>query len=438
MKPWQVIQKLQSDNSRTFKEQLVQAQAAIGNDEFFAGVRLALDNLITFGIKQVPESTQGGKGLDWNQFQTVVDQFVSRSVTGNAARDQIDALMAQATVEQWNGWYRRILIKDLRCGVTEKTINTAAKRAKKPQYTVPVFECQLAHDSANHQGKLTGRRQIEIKLDGVRVITVVYPGGRVEQFSRNGKALENFPHIRQQFQQAANEWHLTEPWVFDGEVMSASFQDLMRQVYRKDNVQSGDAVLYVFDCLPLRLFAMGRSDTPQHQRTTQWELFYHTVKSMVPNIRKLEHETVDLDTDQGQQRFRELNAAAIAGGYEGIMLKNVDAPYECKRSTAWLKLKPVITLDLEVVDLEEGTNKNQGRLGALICEGSESDRFIQVNVGSGFSDKQRIDFWNQKKTITGQIVEVACDAITQNQDGSYSLRFPRFERFRGFNPGEKI
>ena len=436
MKPWQIIQQLEGNNSRTFKEQLIEAQATAGNDEFFLGVRLALDNLITFGIKQVPTSEQEGTGLDWMHFVKIVNRLAARDITGNAAHIQIDALMRQATCAEWNGWYRRILIKDLRCGVTEKTINTAVKRAQKPRYAIPVFECQLAHDSANHQGKLTGQRQIETKLDGVRVLTVVYPGGRVDQYSRNGKTLENFPHIRQQFEQAAAVWNLAEPWVFDGEVMSASFQDLMRQVYRKENVQSSDAILYVFDCLPLRLFSQGRCDTPQYQRTSQVHLFHQAIATNSPNIRVLENETVDLDTDQGQQRFRELNAAAIAGGYEGIMLKDVDAPYECKRSTAWLKLKPWIEVSLTVTALEEGTGKNQGRLGALVCEGVDDGRLISVNVGSGFSDEQRDSIW--ATNVIGQVAEVRADAVTQNQDGSWSLRFPRFERWRGFAQGEKL
>jgi hypothetical protein len=36
------------------------------------------------------------------------------------------------------------------------------------------------------------------------------------------------------------------------------------------------------------------------------------------------------------------------------------------------------------------------------------------------------------------LVEVQADAVTQNQDGSYSLRFPRFLRFRDFEAGEKV
>jgi DNA ligase-1 len=120
------------------------------------------------------------------------------------------------------------------------------------------------------------------------------------------------------------------------------------------------------------------------------------------------------------------------------MIKDSHSSYECKRSHAWLKLKPFIDVSLEVINVEEGTGRNQGRLGALVCSGSDDGKFITVNVGSGFSDSDRDNFWVNRSNIIGQIVEIRADAITLNQDGTYSLRFPRFLRFRGFEAGEKI
>ena len=64
-KPWKITQELETDNSRLFKEAVVAREAAAGNDEFFAGVRLALDSMITFGLKQIKEKTdEDGPGLD--------------------------------------------------------------------------------------------------------------------------------------------------------------------------------------------------------------------------------------------------------------------------------------------------------------------------------------------------------------------------------------
>ena len=431
-----VIRDLENHNLRTNKEQIILAQAEAGNKEFFEGCRLALDSTITFGVKQVPERTgPDGPGVDWDSFTLILTGFVNRSLTGNLARDTLNELMSNCTNSQWNDWYRRILIKDLRCGVSEKTINKVAEK-KYADYAIPVFSCQLAHDSANHETKVRGSRFIEVKLDGVRVLTIAYPDGRVNMFSRNGKEFINFPHITEQFKAITDT--LLEPWVFDGEIMSSSFQDLMKQVHRKDNVNAKDAVLHLFDSLPLSKFESGRWTSDQAFRSNHLKVWYEHNKQHLPNVAVLEHVAVDLDTEPGQETFKQVNKQAVELGYEGIMIKDPRAPYECKRSTSWLKLKPFIEVTLEIKHVEEGTGRNERRLGAFICEGRDGGRDISVNVGSGFSDSNRDEYWLGRDGLLGQLVEVRADAITQNKDGSYSLRFPRFLRFRGFEAGEKL
>lgn len=431
-----IIRSLEEHNLRTNKEEIILAQAKAGNTEFFQGCRLALDQMITFGVRQVPErSGADGEGYSWHDFNTNVRLLITREVTGHDARDLIQDMMEQSTNRQWNDWYRRILIKDLRCGASEKTINKVVEK-KYAEYTIPVFSCQLAHDSANHESKVSGRKLIEVKLDGVRVITIVYPDGRVDQYSRNGKELVNFPHIKEQFAKVASG--LAMPYVFDGEVMSSSFQDLMKQVHRKSDVNAGDALLYLFDIVPLENFQQGVWNTPQSERTAILQNWYDLEQATLTSVRLLEQEEVDLDTSEGQQRFKEINQDAIAGGYEGIMIKDLDAPYEVKRSVAWLKLKPFIEVSLSVIGVEEGTGKNVGKMGAIICEGEDNGTMISVNVGSGFTDLQRDEFWTSRNKLLGSIAEVRADAITLNQDGTYSLRFPRFKGFRGFVAGEKI
>jgi len=439
--PFQVICDLELHPSRLNKEEIVLAQAEAGNTEFFAGVRLALDPMVTFGLKQIPEKTgEDGPGLDWDSFNNAVQLFVNRACTGNAARDVVDKLMNQSTKKQWNDWYRRILIKDLRCGVSEKTVNKVVEK-KYAQYNIPVFGCQLAHDSANHETKVKGPKLIEVKLDGVRVITIVYPDGRVDQYSRNGKELVNFPHIKEQLSAVAKLGAFgTDAMVLDGEVMSSSFQDLMKQVHRKDNVAANDAVLNLFDIIPLQEFETGRCEEFQISRSEKLKNWHDIYSGVMPNVTVLAQELVDLDTIKGQARFKMINTQAVAGGYEGIMIKDVDAPYECKRSHAWLKLKPFIEVSLTVVAVEEGTGRNVGKLGAVVCEGVDDGKKIVVNCGSGFTDEQRAEFWTARDSLAGQVVEIRADAATRSQDSEdvWSLRFPRFLRFRGFTKGEKI
>ena len=164
----EVISRLEYHPSRLDKESIILEQAVLGNSEFFDGCKLALDSKITFGIKQVPEKIdEDGLGLSWNNFVSVANTFIDRTCTGNSARDAVIQLMNTATLEQWNNWYRRILIKDLRCGVSVKTINkVVAKNNDHKIYSVPVFTCQLAHDSAKYETKVSGKKIIEVKLDG--------------------------------------------------------------------------------------------------------------------------------------------------------------------------------------------------------------------------------------------------------------------------------
>ena len=260
----------------------------------------------------------------------------------------------------------------------------------------------------------------------------------MDQFSRNGKELVNFPHIKEQISTVFKKINPTGAMVLDGEVMSSSFQDLMKQVHRKENVEAGDAVLNLFDMLTLDEFEAGFCPMKQQDRSLALYAWHSLYPQDLPNVSIVGQELVNLDTDKGQKRFKEINQAAIDGGYEGIMIKDPEAPYECKRTANWLKLKPFIEVSLTVIGVEEGTGRNVGRLGALICEGEDDGKTICVNVGSGFTDANRDDFWNSRDTVKGKVVEIRADAVTQNQDGSYSLRFPRFLNFRGFADGEKI
>ena len=443
--PQDIIAKLEAHNSRLDKETIIFGAMGEGLDEFFEGVTMALDPLVTFGVKQVPEKSENevlsAQGCEWKIFKELADKLIARELTGHAARDAIELVMSTATAEQWNGFYRRILIKDLRCGVSEKTVNKVAKRFNmkgETKYMIPVFACSLAHDSANHEKKMVGKKQIEVKLDGVRVLAVC-KGGKVELFSRNGKQFHNFPHIVAEIEAVLERKPSPYDCVLDGEVMSKDFQDLMKQVHRKDGKAATDSVLHLFDFIPLKDFLEGGWDKPQTYRSNLVKYWVLENEDLLEHVTACEWEEVDLSTDEGNRRFVELNKTAVDGGYEGVMIKDIDAPYECKRTHAWLKAKPFIEITLKVVDVEEGTGRNEGRLGAIIVEGEDDGYNYHLNCGSGFTDDQRSSFWADRTNVIGSLVEIRADARTKSQDSeTYSLRFPRFKTFRGFDSNEKL
>ena len=176
---------------------------------------------------------------------------------------------------------------------------------------------------AKHEKKVFGKKMLEVKLDGVRVITIVRTDGNVEQFSRNGKQFHNFGHICDEIAEVVKQTPPPYDLVLDGEVMSDNFQDLMKQVHRKDNVNAGDAVLHLFDFVPLDSFLKGGWDKPQSFRTEALKAWYDMNKSILKHVQVLEHEIVDLDTQEGQKTYTDVNKAAVDGGYEGILIKDL-------------------------------------------------------------------------------------------------------------------
>jgi DNA ligase-1 len=427
-KPWKIIQELEADNSRLKKEAIIKRESDADNIRFFDGVCMALDGFRTFGVQKVPVAESDGPGIPEAEFLDTIKKLEERTLTGNDMRDVIQDLCNRSNAEEWNDWYRRILIKDLRCGVTHKTIN------KFSTYKVPVFECMLATDSAKHEKKMVGDVIVEPKLDGVRVVVICdVDKDEVKLFSRNGKELTNFPHINEQFDDMLDQ--MGESMVFDGEVMSDNFQKLMREIHRKEGAKTQDAILNLFDCIPLEDFKEGECGLSITKRKQLLEDFKYG-----PNINLVEYVKINLSDDDGQKQFADYNKICIDKGYEGIMVKPIGGLYECKRSTLWLKVKPFIEVSLTVKATEEGTGRNVGKLGALIVEGNDDGKFIKTNVGSGLTDGNRDEFWKAKEKLIGQVVEIRADAITQNQDAKdeWSLRFPRFLRFRGFEVGEKM
>ena len=436
------IQDLEGNDSRLHKEAVIEKAlvaarlGSAGAQCFLYNCYLAYNPYFVYGVKKVLETQElAGRENPWVEFWALTEALRTRSITGGKAKDKIEELANRFDSKEWNGLARSVLIKDLRCGISEKTLNKVLGNS---EWKIPVFTCQLATDSNDHQSKLRGRKLIEKKLDGVRVLAVI-SGNIVNLYSRNGKPFDNFPQIQESILRIAK--HLTPTYggriVLDGEIIGESFQALMRQAQRKTDANTEGMTYCIFDAMPFDDFERGYWNAQQHKRTA-WLLNNRSKFETEPGLQIMPGHEVDLDTAEGHDQMRRFAEDAVADGFEGIMIKDMDAPYECRRSSFWMKWKPTITVDLNIVGFEEGTGRNQGRLGALICEGVDNGRDIRVNVGSGLTDSNRDEYWDARNDLVGRVVEVQADAVTQNQDGTYSLRFPRFVRFRGFEAGEKL
>lgn len=439
------ILKLNESDSRLHKESVLTealTSALLGSVmsiKFLELVHMAYNPYITFGVKQVPVSTGIVEAENpWDEFTALLKKLSSRQLTGNAARDAISLIMHRFDSTEWNLFCSSVLKKDLRCGISDKTIN---KVVKDTAWQIPVFSCQLATDCEGRP-EMSGVKRLEPKIDGVRVLMLCSAsddGVTVQSYSRNGLAFLNFTHIEHEIASQLDKMSVKlgyESFVLDGEVASSSFNSIMRQARRKKDADASDAVFYVFDLVPLNEFTMGRSNSPLYRRM-------HGLDCIRPNILKMKsvkflpHLNVDLSTAEGNAEFDRYTEECVQNGFEGVMIKDPAAPYLCKRTTHWLKWKPTITVDVRIDGYEEGTGKHVGKLGALLGSGVDSGRAFSVWVGSGYSDDERDSLWTDRAHLKGRIMEVVADGVTQNQDGTYSLRFPRFQRFRDTFTGEK-
>ena len=169
------IKKLNESNSRSHKEDvMLQALEAsvlgsINAINFLSFTKACYNPYVVFGVKQIPE-TVGITGAEnpWDEFNDLMVQLSTRCLTGHAARDAIAAMSERFDSEEWNLFLKPVLARDLRAGISDKTIN---KVCKKTDYEVPIFACQLA---TNCEGRpeMKGQKRLEPKLDGVRVLVL--------------------------------------------------------------------------------------------------------------------------------------------------------------------------------------------------------------------------------------------------------------------------
>ena len=188
MKPAEVIAQLEAHSGRGDKEQILRDAWAAGCTEFFEGAKLAYDALVVFNINKAPlfEDSTDPVGftatLTWDKFKHMLLKLQRREITGNYARDVIRAASDTAAAADWNGWYRRILLKDLKCGITDGTINKvlADIGGAALDYQIAVFSCQLAKNGDDHPRKMVGYKYLDVKLDGClsETWTIEFEDGR--------------------------------------------------------------------------------------------------------------------------------------------------------------------------------------------------------------------------------------------------------------------
>jgi len=416
---YHIFKALESTSSRLDKEDILRSNFM--NETLQKVMFLALDPYTQFYIRKIPAYENKSFNLNWDDVFFHLEEIYTRKITGNAAIDRLTWILENIHPEDAD-IVTRIISKDLKCGVSTATVNKIFPNL------IPTYPVMLA---SGYSEKLMARMEypayVQLKLDGMRFNAIV-ENGKIELKSRNGKSIELHDVLNQAFLAYAG----TENCVFDGELIVKEVDGSIM------NRQKGNGILNkavkgtislkeanmvyatIWDIIPLQDFKVGVCNTPYVQRFSK--LLGVDPNKAVHRISIIENHEV-VSEDQANTLFQEY----FNKGEEGIILKNINSPWEDKRATHQIKFKGELDCDLLCVDWQEGTGKNVGKLGALVLE--SADKKIRVNVGSGFTDEQR-DKYTVDNTV-GKIVAVKYNArIKDKNSDTESLFLPVFLEIR--------
>jgi len=361
---------------------------------------------ISFHVVKVPKTKKENRKPNepreaWKTFILNADRCSKREVTGNAAIELMKETFNQSSEAQ-EKWMRKVLKKNLAIGVSVKSLN------KVQSNFIPTFDVALAQkfDMKRIKGSSV---YIEPKLDGIRCLAVV-ESGETKIFTRAGKLITNFDNT------LGRELAQLGDGCYDGEIMSNDFTDLMRQVYRKQNVDVSDVYLGLFDYIPLQAWKSKQGKLSCKERFT---ILSERLRTHDLDYLRLVTRAV---CEADYNLIKEYHDKFVEVGYEGAMIKDVTALYCFGRDWSVMKFKAFFDADVPITALLEGTGKHSGKLGSFVVD----YKGVEVRVGSGLTDDLREQIWSDKATHIGRTIEVRYQEETP--DGS--LRFPTFVCFR--------
>ena len=253
------------------------------------------------------------------------------------------------------------------------------------------------------------------KLDGERCRVLLNPlepyPASVTLFSSEENLFQSVPHLIEPLHKLAQ---LTGPIELDGElyVKGMSFEEIHSIVGRTVNLSSNHEVMQ------LHLFDIIDEALPQWERLR----ILARVKSLCssPEIQFVVSKLVE--------SFDEVLRAYdgfVEEGYEGIIIRHVDAQYVRRRSIYVMKFKPKKEDIYRIVGFKQMVSKDgfpKPMLGSLACV-SNLDQ-TSFDVGSGMNDEFRSTWWPEEKAqlLVGKMLRIKY----QHNTAHHVPRFPVF------------
>ncbi|MBD5589094.1 RNA ligase family protein [Clostridium botulinum] len=410
----EVLKNIGNDSSRIAKENILKENE---DNQLLKDILFFLYNpYIVTGISTKKLNKKVKLEVD-NKLNTIIDvmDFFKINNTGTDEHIKIIQNWINNQDLQYQDILKQLVTKSLKIGITSKTINKIHKNF------IPEFNVMLAEKYHENINRVKGKFIITTKLDGNRMV-LMKENGAIKIFSRQGQLIEGLIDIIEDAKQ------LQDNMAYDGEVLLKNDKNLdskqlfqeTQKIIRKKDIKKTNLIFNIFDMMPLDEFKQGMSRNDTLTRKNQ---LHDILESLEMNWIK---EVPMLYVGEDINKIDELLNIAVQNGEEGIMINLVDSKYQCKRTKDLLKVKIMNSADCKIIGCEEGTGRNEGVLGAFIIDYKGHN----VKVGSGYTDKDRKIFWENKDAFIEKIIEVQYFEETKNQNGGISLRFPVYKCIR--------
>lgn len=395
-------------------------------------------------IKQVPVVTPAAKPIsvdNYNAFCQLLDDLNERKFKD--VKGVVTEFLGGCNKEE-QFWYTRVLKRNLDIGITQKGINKAW-----PKF-IPVYDVLLAESikditltDANTIQRLPPVFVLQYKIDGYRINLHKCDNGDVVIKTRSGLPVNGYKKLEEEARDI-----LPAGRVYDGEMVSPElfnwiesnmladnteaiadrslFREAVRKCFSKET--SKDGIFNIFDSI-----SMSEWDT-QIGRDTYGERLSYLDGAVTPVLENASQMTV-VPTSRVFYRDNPDDLAEVvrifhkflSWGWEGVMIKSVESPYEWKRSKQIYKMKLMDTADLTVLGVAEGTGAGVGMVGKLVCD----YKGTTLNIGTGkMTAADKLSYFKDPNKIVGKTIEVAYQAESMGKNGEPVLDFARYIKIR--------
>jgi DNA ligase-1 len=407
-----IISELQKTSSTNKKVEIIKQNK--DNVVFAEILKLAYDPHLNFYLRDVDVNVLGPGDINesWHVVKNLFDVLYCRMVTGNTARALAEEVMSKFDVDSQT-IIKMIFDRDLRCNIGASLINKALGKN-----FIQEFKVQLANKYDSKKNYKVDFFFATPKLDGIRAFWTKNTPNVL--WSRGGKEFVGLEHVLEDIKKIIDVDDTIE--FLDGELFAekTEFSDIQGTVVSNVNYTQEDK-----NRIKYNIFAVG-GDKFNATEDMQLKLINLAENHRYPNLNYILAQKIQNDA----QKIRDMAKMYVDDGYEGIMLRHPKTSYEFKRSDSLLKFKFFDEADLDVVGMVEGAGKYEGMLGALVCNGVIDGKYIETEVGTGFTDDQRNEFWLNKDTLVGRLAEIKFQEISSDSTGKFSLRFPVFLKFK--------